>query len=143
MSSTIATSSRPFDTPVHVTFSATSNHFVTLYADGFLEVWEWTLPSPDATGRSRSEVSDPVILRTSQIDSTATAYSRQCACVKAGDEIFVGVLQSTPDGSKFVMLNAQSQITSVDIPGGAKRLVAGSAGFVLEINDGSIVEGTF
>lgn len=94
-------------------------------------------------GRSRSEVLDPVILRVSQIASTDAEYSRQCACVIEGNEIIIAVLTSTVAGSRLVILDAQSQRTSIQIAGGAKRLVAGSNGFVLEADDGSIIEGRF
>lgn len=87
-------------------------------------------------------MSEATIKRTHRIVSTEATLSNQCAYVGEGSEGVVAVLQSTGHGNeaRLVLITAEEEMTVIEIPEGARRLVAGSNGFVLETPEGVILE---
>ena len=144
MSSMLLPSSRPSWTPVHVSFSSTSSTLIELYSDGFVETWAWPLV-PAVRGKAREEIKAPTLVRSSHAFGVASpgppAYARQCACVGEESDLVVAVLQSSRRGNSVVLVDSTGATRTVEIMGGAIRLVAGEDSFIVELDDGTILEG--
>lgn len=141
MSATSLASSRCTRVPVHVAFSPTSGSIVVLYPDAFVEIWEWTL---SLSGKAKGAVEPPFLRRSFSVrEGEADVYARQCACVGAGTELVVAVLVTESIGSRLALVGQNGEVRTVEVPGGAMRVVASGDGFLLEDKDGMIQEGDF
>ena len=130
--------SRPHSVPTYTCFSNTTSKFVNLFADGFLEVWNWPLVFA-VPGKARDEIVLPVLERTvDELVRLKGTYAQQCACVGDGDEMVLAVLQATAHGSQVVVIDTEGRMNTVDLEGRGRRLVAGEDGFIVESEDGSI-----
>lgn len=138
MCSTTLPSSRPYSVPIHISFSSTSDRFVALYADGFLEVWAWRL-SFAVAGKARDEIVNPTLVRSVEaLVEREGVYAKQCACVGDGDEMVLAVLIDSAKGSELVIVGYEGIMRTAAIEGGGRRLAAGDGGFVVESVNGTI-----
>lgn len=144
MSSMILPSSRLSWTPVHVSFSSTSATLIELYSDGFVETWAWPLV-PAVSGKAREEIKPPTLVRSSHAFEGESlgleGYARQCACVGEGSDLVIAVLRSSRTGHSVVLVDSTGATSNVELNGGAIRLVAGVDSFIIESDDGTILEG--
>ncbi|ORY54599.1 IKI3 family-domain-containing protein [Leucosporidium creatinivorum] len=145
MSATVLPSSRPSQTPSHISFSTLSDaSFIALYPDGFFEVWDWSLTLDKPKGKMREEIVNPTLSWSASVEvqgeEGAQRYARQCAVVGQGEEAVVAVLCSTTRGSEVVLVRMSGEQEAIMVTGGARRLVAGVEGFVLESAEGTVLE---
>lgn len=144
MSALTLPTTRLHTTPVHLSFSNDSQAFVTIYGDGFVEVWDWPLVVELPRGKAR-EVAAPRLVRSFGLAAKGEGeedgvQTKQVACVGGGESLVLAVLRATRTGSEVVLVDAKGGVEKLEIPGGAKRIVAGQEGFVLESGDGTILE---
>lgn len=141
MCSVTSTSSLPFHTPSHVAFSANSTKYVVLHPNGVLDQWNWPLPASTATGKARSEVLPPTLLKSSSPFGSGI-YAKQCACIDSNEGLVVAILvQEARGGSSVVVLRGDQEPVKVGVMDDVRRLIAGDDCFVLETSDGTILEG--
>ncbi|KAL8292997.1 hypothetical protein RQP46_000691 [Phenoliferia psychrophenolica] len=123
MSATSLASSRPTRVPVHIAFSPISGSIVVLYPDAFVEVWSWDLPLGVGLGKANGVVDPPTLRRafSAAQGGMEDVYARQ-------------------QGSRLLLVGPDGETRSVEVPGGATRVVASDDGFLLQDQDGMIQE---
>lgn len=145
MCAVIATSSTSFATPVHVSFSATSNHFISLFSDGRLELWSWELPLPTATGSAKAGIAEPVRARTFHaIGPKEKGYAIQCAIKVVATGLQIAVLVKAAVGDRIALIDGEGEVLSVPASEDVRKLLAtavGADGFILQTSTGALLSG--
>ena len=142
MYSVTSTSSLPFATPSHVAFSANSTKFIVLHPNGIVDQWNWPLPASTSSGKARSEVLPPALLKSSSPLGSGV-YAKQCACIDSSEGLVVAILvQESRGGSSISLLRGEGEAVKLAVMEDVRRLIAGDDCFILETVDGTILEGT-
>ncbi|KAK4705712.1 elongator complex protein 1, partial [Phenoliferia sp. Uapishka_3] len=141
MSATSLTSTRPSRVPSHIAFSPESGSIVALYPDAFVEIWAWNLHLGEAGKRLKGVVEAPLMRRSfSASEGHQDVYATQCACIGSGENLVVAVLLKSRSGSRLVVVGKDGKASTVKVPGGVTRLVAGEGRLLLQGKNGEICE---